>query len=212
MAHGGVRDSLRTRVLIALTHAEWVAEELWDVLSQPTPAGAPGGKRYTPRPGYGRAVAKLDQEYRKRVAVREARFKSRLQYLRTISRLVQEGLVAKRGRGEAARFKLSIRGIRERERRTITLTPNPHSYAPEPGRTVITIVSYDIPERERWKRAWVREVLVNHGYRKVHQSMWLGTKPLPGQFLKDARELGVLHHLEIFEVGREGTLRDRTRG
>ncbi|MDO8470318.1 MAG: hypothetical protein Q7S84_04920 [bacterium] len=202
------RDSFTIKILSVLAHTEWAAEELWDALSGPPLPGAPAGKRHRPLPGYRRALAKAEREFEERSRERRARLESRLRYQQTISRLVRGGLVERVGNRKNARFRLSLRGIREfKKRAEHPQPPDPRIYPSEPARTAITIVSYDIPERDRWKRTWIRSVLVSLGYRMVHQSVWVGTRKLPDRFLKDARELGILHCMEIFEVSKTGTLR-----
>lgn len=73
------------------------------------------------------------------------------------------------------------------------------------GSTVI-IVSFDIPEGERRKRAWLRSVLKNLGLQMVHQSTWIGRGKLPKNFLDDLYKLRLVDYIEIFEVTKAGTL------
>ena len=204
---------MKSRMLIALAGTEWIVADLWDEFcAAATDPSTPAPMHTHPQPGYGPALAKHKRKFAARAEKRDEQLRSRLRYYRTITDLVHDGLVERHGRGGTATVRLTARGLRERQARAKRPhVPDPRAYPPESERTAITIVSYDIPERERWKRRWVREVLVRNGYRKLHQSVWLGTKPLPERFLRDARALRVLHHLEIFEVGKEGTLKDRTR-
>ncbi|MDO8470120.1 MAG: hypothetical protein Q7S84_03875 [bacterium] len=206
-------NSLRTKVLSGLAGTEWIVADLWDeIYSATTDPSVPAPMHMHPQLGYGLAAAKHERKFAARAASRDEKLLARLRYYRTVSDLVRDGLVERYGRGGTARVQLTARGLREqRERAARPNIPNPRRYVLEPGRAAITIVSYDIPERERWKRDWVRAVLVRNEYRKLHQSVWLGTRPLPKRFLKDARDLRILHHMEIFEVGKEGTLKDRTK-
>ncbi|MDO8469526.1 MAG: hypothetical protein Q7S84_00715 [bacterium] len=205
--------SLRAQVMEVLAGTEWIVTDLCDeIYAATTDPSTPAPMRLHPSPGYGPAAARHERKFAARAERRDERLRSRLRYYRTITDLVHDGIVERHGRGGAATVRLTERGLRERQLRAKRPhVPDPGSYPPGPDRTAITIVSYDIPERERWKRDWVRAVLVRNEYRKLHQSVWLGTRSLPERFLKDARTLRILHHLEIFEVGREGTLKDRTR-
>ena len=69
------------------------------------------------------------------------------------------------------------------------------------------IVSFDIPEKQKRKREWLREVLKQLGLKMVHRSVWIGTVKMPRQFLDDLHELNLIDCIEIFEVGKSGTLR-----
>jgi DNA-binding MarR family transcriptional regulator len=69
-----------------------------------------------------------------------------------------------------------------------------------------TVVSFDIPEKIRRKRDWLRAVLKNLGMKKVHQSFWIGKVKMPTVFLKDLRDLRLIEHIEILEVSKYGTL------
>ncbi|MBI5742583.1 MAG: hypothetical protein HZA25_01965 [Candidatus Niyogibacteria bacterium] len=69
------------------------------------------------------------------------------------------------------------------------------------------IVTFDVPERERRKREWLRCVLKNLKFRPVQQSVWLGRTKIPIDFLDDLKDLNMTDYVEIFEVSRQGTLR-----
>ena len=47
----------------------------------------------------------------------------------------------------------------------------------------LVIVAFDIPERERKKRAWIREVLAGLGLEILQKSVWVGTKRIPQELL-----------------------------
>jgi len=82
----------------------------------------------------------------------------------------------------------------------------PARYAAEKGNALV-VVSYDIPESDRIKRDWLRSVLKNLGLEAVHKSVWFGKGKLPAEFIKDIHRLGMDDFVEIFEVGKVGSLR-----
>ena len=84
--------------------------------------------------------------------------------------------------------------------------PNPGSGASSTPPAVI-IVSFDVPERERRKRDWLRDALRNLGLRMVHKSVWIGKQKLPREFLADLARLRLTDFIEVFEVGKQGSLR-----
>jgi hypothetical protein len=69
-----------------------------------------------------------------------------------------------------------------------------------------TIVSFDIPERFRAKRAWLRDALRHLGFRLIQQSFFVGKVTLPQEFLDDLRTLNLLPFVELCSVTKRGTL------
>jgi len=69
------------------------------------------------------------------------------------------------------------------------------------------IIVFDIPEWERWKRAWLRESLVSLGFSILQRSVWIGKKKVPESFLEDLREKRILNYIHILEVGVTGTIK-----
>ena len=68
------------------------------------------------------------------------------------------------------------------------------------------IVSYDIPERLRNERKWLREVLLLLDYQPVHKSVWIGNKRISENLLRELRKREILNGTQIFEVTKKGTL------
>ena len=72
----------------------------------------------------------------------------------------------------------------------------------------IKIITFDIPERERWKRAWLREALMFLGFSMLHKSVWVGKNKIPEQFLEDLRDMNLIKYTHILEVSASGTLKE----
>ncbi|MDP3974772.1 MAG: CRISPR-associated endonuclease Cas2 [Candidatus Jorgensenbacteria bacterium] len=70
-----------------------------------------------------------------------------------------------------------------------------------------TIVAFDIPERERRKRNWLREALRNAGFTAVQKSVWMGKVKIPVELLDDIRRLRLADFVEIFQITKRGTLK-----
>ncbi|MBI5221132.1 MAG: hypothetical protein HY978_04865 [Candidatus Liptonbacteria bacterium] len=83
--------------------------------------------------------------------------------------------------------------------------PPPH-YDPT-GPDKFVVVAFDVPEKERWKRRWLRSVLTNLNLHLVQRSVWVGKAAIPKQFVQDLAALNLLEAVEIFEVTKTGTLR-----
>ena len=80
----------------------------------------------------------------------------------------------------------------------------PQKLPPKDGRRRILI--FDIPETKKEKRDWLRRELSAYEYEPLQKSVWLGTRPIPQYFLKEAEEIGILHYIHIFEIAAGGTL------
>lgn len=70
----------------------------------------------------------------------------------------------------------------------------------------LNLVIFDIPEKERGKRDWLREVLRNMKYKQLQKSVWMGRNKLPQQFLEDLLEMNLHRYVEIFAISKKGTL------
>lgn len=73
---------------------------------------------------------------------------------------------------------------------------------------VMRLVIFDIPERERKKRLWLRLELAACDYRILQKSVWVGYMPLPHEFFEALEYLNLHSHVHIFSVKGSGTLRE----
>ena len=71
----------------------------------------------------------------------------------------------------------------------------------------LTIFIFDIPEKEKRKRDWLRSVLKNLGFQMIQKSVWLGRVKIPKQFLEDLNNLQIINYVEIFEITKTGSLK-----
>jgi len=59
-------------------------------------------------------------------------------------------------------------------------------------------------------RDWLRYVLLHQlGMKQVHQSVYIGKIKLPEELVKDIVRYELDEHIEIFEMTKSGTLRQR---
>jgi|SRR3989344_7055476 len=89
-----------------------------------------------------------------------------------------------------------------------------HSSQPERSETPQErcIVAFDIPEKWRRSRNWLRQELVYMGFVQLQKSVWIGDGPLDENFIRNLDLLGILRHVQIFSVQRFGTIsRKRAR-
>jgi len=69
------------------------------------------------------------------------------------------------------------------------------------GRKKDILVIFDIPEKERSKRDWLRIQLKRFHYIQIQQSVWYGPSPLPQDFLSYLKkDLNLSNHVKFFKV------------
>lgn len=117
-----------------------------------------------------------------------------------LSRLRAQGLIARSGKRPESRWRLTVRGAAH-----LKAVRKEPALPRRDG--VRRLVIFDIPERERKKRAAIRAELAAAGFMQFQKSVWMGDRPLPEDFmmLVDALALGSAVH--IFSVRETGTLR-----
>ena len=131
-----------------------------------------------------------------------------VQYHSLLYKLKRDGLIQEKAYKDAKRPMLTTRGkeklllLKERLRAALP----EYSYEKEDA-DAITIVSFDIPEKEKRKRHWLRGALRSMGFRMIQKSFWVGKVKVPKRFLEDLRELELLDCVEIFSVSKTGSLR-----
>ena len=67
------------------------------------------------------------------------------------------------------------------------------------------IISFDIPEKNRIVRNWLRNQIKIFGYKMLQQSLWIGPSPLPFTFLKRLDELNIRKNIKTFKITERKT-------
>ena len=114
--------------------------------------------------------------------------------------LQKDGLIERR------RGKWSITARGEKKHKTI-LNRLPLRKYQKKKDTSLKIVIFDIPEKEKKKRNWLRYRLVELDFKMLQKSVWTGRVKLPEEFINDLRDLHLLQYIEIFTVTKSGSLR-----
>ncbi|MDP1718925.1 MAG: CRISPR-associated endonuclease Cas2, partial [bacterium] len=70
----------------------------------------------------------------------------------------------------------------------------------------VVIVSFDVPEKNRTKRNWLRHVLKEMNFTMIQKSVWLAKLRLPKEFIEDLRLFKLLPCVQIFSVNKSGTI------
>lgn len=122
-----------------------------------------------------------------------------------LSRLRQQGLVARRGRRKRPYWSLTAKGksaLEEANHEDDPLADLP------PRDKIPRLVVFDIPERERKKRNAVRQELLACDFHQLQKSVWLGYRPLPEDFFELLDELNLKKHVHLFTVRETGTIEE----
>ncbi|MBI3442451.1 MAG: hypothetical protein HY007_01680 [Candidatus Sungbacteria bacterium] len=126
----------------------------------------------------------------------------------TLHRLKQQGLICSTTPNKDAKWKLTRKG-RSFLAKLDADQQDSYDLAPEDG--VIRIVTFDIPEKFRAKRAWLREQLSACGYHLLQRSVFVGKRPLPDTFIKRIDAMRIVNYIHIASLNQTGTIEKRMR-
>lgn len=116
-----------------------------------------------------------------------------------LSRLKAEGLVAVRKDGRKSLWNTTAKGnerfVRLRDGANIPKSDG-----------IKRLVVFDIPEKERAKRRWLRGELIALEYRQLQKSVWLGEVPLPVDFIGGLDALRLNGKVHIFRIESDGAI------
>lgn len=124
---------------------------------------------------------------------------SRAQVSSMLTRLQRDGLVERNGSKKQSVWGITAMG-KNFLKKQLTRSSNPKSDG------VLRLVIFDIPEKDKSKRYWLRRELIGLNYKILQKSVWIGTVPLPEEFIQDLKVLGLEKHIHIFSVNKAGTL------
>jgi len=71
----------------------------------------------------------------------------------------------------------------------------------------LKIIIFDIPEKERHKRDWLRQNLLALDFKPLQKSVWIGYTKLPEEFFEELKNLNLLSYIEIFTIHKTGTIK-----
>ena len=114
--------------------------------------------------------------------------------------LQKDGLIERR------RGKWSVTNIGRGKYKTL-LKRFPVRKYPKEADTGLKIIIFDIPEKEKRKREWLRDRLVELGFKMLQKSVWVGKIKLPQEFVEDLRDLNLIRHVEVLAVTKRGSLK-----
>ena len=203
-----IRGELLLRALdllerVVYTHVDFAGAFLASTKSNYLPL-----RNFTPR-NYKTVAGKLLEEFRSEKQLEEERQEELKRIENLIYRLKKDGLIKKVDSPNGNPIlTITAKGRRKRDllEKSYTLQLPDKNYDSEKSSDLI-IISFDISEKERHKRDWLRSVLKNLGLRMLQRSVWIGKVKISEDFLNDLRKINIINSVEIFSVGKTGTIK-----
>lgn len=154
---------------------------------------------------FGRMEYLLNKKHRKK-DLRKL-FKEKRRFDDLLYRLVRDNLV-RREKDKKLFLKLTLRGKKYlgklRFMKSEALPSNQYQSEDE---NLLKIVIFDIPEKEKRKRAWLRAALKNLEFTMLQKSVWIGRAKLSREFISAIDDLDLSSYVEIFAISKTGSLK-----
>ncbi len=159
--------------------------------------------------GYGASLGKFEAELRKRERYETPERKLSQRYYSLLHQLEKQGFIERKKRTNGIFIRMTAVGkgkLNALKKRRKEMFPKRY-YETEENNRRFTIIAFDVPEKSKRKRNWLRSALDHLGMSMIQKSVWAGKIKLPKEFLKDLREYEIIEYVEIFEVTKSGSLR-----
>lgn len=133
--------------------------------------------------------------------------KNKNKFYSLLSRLKKQGFIEKKIKQSKIYWKLTSKGEKRLENLKNALKFPKLFYKQEKDNR-LNIVIFDIPEKYRRKRNWLRNNLLALGFTILQKSVWIGKNKIPKDFLKAMTELEIIDFIHIFKISKTGTIRE----
>jgi hypothetical protein len=133
------------------------------------------------------------------------RERQRRRFSQTLYRLKKEGIVMRDDSGILILTPRGERILKEGKEFLSKKLPSISSYRGNVANETVVVI-FDIPEAQREKREWFREVIIGLGFSMAQKSVWIGDVGIPEQLLRDLGSLSLLAYIKFFTVVGRGTL------
>ncbi len=132
-------------------------------------------------------------------AIKDER-KKRRQFYNLLVSLKRDGLINSSDKKGA--WSITKEGIIEIKK----FEKQPEQRYPKHELKEVIVISYDIPEKYRVHRNWLRGVLKFLDFKLLHQSVWIGKTEIPETLLMDFKERQIIKFMHIFSIDKKGSL------
>jgi len=136
-------------------------------------------------------------------------YRERQKFYSLLNQLKRQGLVSKRKQEQNSQWRITAQGTKY-----LTKLKSKQGSSPKLFRRAyekkncadFMIVSFDVPERDRRKRNWLRTQLLALDFEMLQQSVWLGKVQIPEDFINDLRIYEMIPYVHIFSVSKSGSI------
>lgn len=123
-----------------------------------------------------------------------------------LCRLRKEGLIASSGPKRKTIWTITRKGKIYLRETPFRPSSQMSDYDLPPEDAVVRLVSFDIPERHRAKRIWLRKTLLACDYEPLHKSVFIGRRPLPEEVIRDIKNFNLISYIHIVGLDKKGTV------
>ena len=165
---------------------------------------------------YGSSLSRLEARRRyieKRKSLTNYVLQNQQRLYDTLYRLHRDGLIKKEIADKRKIWHLTLKGKQESKwlRKYFSFSKPPQRVYQKVVEQELKIIAFDIPEKYKLKRWWLRKTLKSLGFTMLQKSVWVGKCKIPQEFIEDIYKFGLLPHLEVLAVTKTGSLKELTR-
>lgn len=136
-------------------------------------------------------------------------YRERQRFYALLNKLKREGLVTKEIQSESSLWRITEKGLDKlqvvRSKKEFDKYSADYSEHRKKS-SELRVVIFDIPEKERHKREWMRYVLISLNFSLLQNSVWIGKNSIPEKLIHDLKEKKMMGYVHIFGVGDQGTI------
>ncbi|MEK7541900.1 MAG: hypothetical protein AAB533_03570 [Patescibacteria group bacterium] len=123
--------------------------------------------------------------------------------------LKQQGLVRRSGSRRKSSWNITPKGRKWLRTADAAIAVSHDEYQPAPLDGIPRLLTFDIPEKLRRKRDWLRTQLFACGFVLLQKSVYIGYRPLPEELMKEIDDLGLSKTVHLVSIEKQGTLTKR---
>ncbi|MDP3015157.1 MAG: hypothetical protein Q8N28_01965 [bacterium] len=133
--------------------------------------------------------------------------KEKHKFYSLLSKLKRQGFIKKNKKGGKVFWKITPLGEKrfEKLKNFLRFPKFKHKKEKDDG---INIITFDIPEKHKTKRDWLRHTLSSLDFIILQKSVWIGKNKIPEEFLKALAELDLMNFIHILKISKTGTIKE----
>lgn len=126
-------------------------------------------------------------------------------FYKLLSKLRKDGLIEKRQKKQQSWWTITKKGLERLKVRKKNVDLPSGVYAKEFSDDW-NLVIFDIPEKLKHIRVWLRKQLKSLDFVMLQKSVWIGKCGIPNDLMHDMRNLKILPYLHILKIHKKGSL------